>query len=121
MAQSDLKARLPGDDLGGEVTVADGVIAKLAGRAAMLTYGVIDLRESLIGGLTGWLRDPFERGVEVDAHESHADIGLHVVIQRGLNLAEIKRTLEEQVRFEVERIAGVRVGEVNIRVEDVRR
>ena len=121
MAQSDLKAPLPGDDLGGEVTVADSVIGKLAGRAAMLTYGVIDLRESLLGGLTAWLRDPFLRGVEVDAHESHADIALHVVIQRGLNLAEIKRTLEEQVRFEVERMAGVRVGEVNIRVEDVRR
>ena len=44
-----------------------------------------------------------------------------MVIERGLNLAEVTRTLEEQVRFEVERIAGVTVGEVHVRVDDVRR
>ena len=121
MAQPDLKASLPGDNLRGDVTVADGVIAKLAGRAARLTYGVVDLRRSRLTPLTRLFRDELAGGVDVDAHESHADISLHVVIERGLNLAEVTRTLEEQVRFEVERVAGVRVGEVHIRVEDVRR
>ena len=125
MAQSDLRAQLPADDLAGEVTVSDAVIAKLAGRAALSTYGVVDLRGSLLGSIFGnitrILGDPYVGGVEVDAHEEHADIVLHVVIERGLNLAEVKRTLEEQVRFEVERVAGVRVGRVIVRVEDVRR
>jgi len=121
VVQSDLKAVLPSDELRGDVTVADGVIAKLAGRAALLTYGVVDLRRSRLSPLTRLFRDELTTGVEVDAHESHADISLHVVIERGLNLAEVTRTLEEQVRFEVERVAGVRVGEVHVRVEDVRR
>ena len=111
MAQSDLKANLPGDHLPGDVTVAD----------ALLTYGVVDLRRSRLSPLTRLFRDELTTGVDVDAHESHADINLHVVIERGLNLAEVTRTLEDQVRFEVERVAGVRVGEVHIRVEDVRR
>ncbi len=143
MAQPDLKANLPGRELRGDVTVADGVIAKLAGRAALLTYGVIDMRHSLLAPVTRVLAPvtrllspvtqliaPVTRaffpgelgeGVDVYAHESHADIVLHVVIERGLNLAEVTRTLEEQVRFEVERVAGVRVGDVRVRVEDVRR
>jgi len=121
VAQSDLKANLPGRELQGEVTVADGVIAKLAGRTALLTYGVVDLRRSWLTPLTRLFRGELTDGVDVDAHETHADIGLHVVIERGLNLAEVTRTLEEQVRFEVERVAGVRVGEVRVRVEDVRR
>ena len=121
MPQPDLKANLPGADLRGDVTVADGVIAKLAGRTALLTYGVVDLRRSRLSPLTRLFRDELTGGVDVDAHESHADISLHVVIERGLNLAEVTRTLEEQVRFEVERVAGVRVGEVHVRVEDVRR
>jgi len=124
VAQSDLKAQLPTDDLAGEVVVADTVIAKLAGRAALRTYGVVDLRGSLlgslVGGLTRILGESYTGGVDVDAHEEHADIVLHVIIERGLNLAEVKRTLEEQVRFEVERVAGVRVGAVSVRVEDVR-
>ncbi|HMK93066.1 MAG TPA: Asp23/Gls24 family envelope stress response protein [Thermoleophilia bacterium] len=124
MAQSDLKAQLPTDDLAGEVVVADTVIAKLAARAALRTYGVVDLRSSVVGFVVGTLGrllgDPYTGGVEVDAHEEHADIVLHVIIERGLNLAEVKRTLEEQVRFEVERVAGVRVGRVGVRVEDLR-
>ncbi len=119
MAQTELKARLPGDDLGGDVTVADSVIAKLAGRAALATYGVVDLRRSRLTPFLRLFRDELMRGVEVDAHESYADIGLHVVIERGLNLAEVTRTLEEQVRFEVERVAGVRVGELRVRVDHV--
>ena len=125
MAQSDLKAQLPADDLAGEVTVADTVIAKLAGRAALLTYGVVDLRGSLVGTVFGTLGrllgESYTAGVDVDAHAEHADIVLHVIIERGLNLAEVTRTLEDQVRFEVERVAGVRVGDVVVRVEDVRR
>jgi uncharacterized alkaline shock family protein YloU len=120
VVQPDLKANLPGA-LGGEVTVADGVIAKLAGRAALLTYGVVDLRRSRLTPLARLFRDELTSGVDVDTHESHADISLHVVIERGLNLAEVTRTLEEQVRFEVERIAGVTVGEVHVRVDNVRR
>ena len=129
MAQPDLKANLPARELRGDVTVADGVIAKLAGRAALLTYGVIDMRRSLLSPITRLFSpvarllfsDDLGEGVDVYAHESHADIVLHVVIERGLNLAEVTRTLEEQVRFEVERVAGVRVGDVRVRVEDVRR
>jgi uncharacterized alkaline shock family protein YloU len=129
VAQPDLKANLPARELRGDVTVADGVIAKLAGRAALLTYGVIDMRRSLLSPITRLFSpvarllfsDDLGEGVDVYAHESHADIVLHVVIERGLNLAEVTRTLEEQVRFEVERVAGVRVGDVRVRVEDVRR
>ena len=120
MAQSDLRAQLPADDLAGEVTVSDAVIAKLAGRAALSTYGVVDLRGSWLSGVTRLLGYELAGAIEVDAHESHADISLHVVIERGLNLAEVTRTLEEQVRFEVERVAGVRVGRVGVRVEDLR-
>ena len=143
MAQTDLKANLPGRELGGDVTVADVVIAKLAGRASLLTYGVVDMRRSLLSPVVRLVSpvtrllspvtdlilpvtrtlfpDGLGEGVDVYAHESHADIVLHVVIERGLNLAEVTRTLEEQVRFEVERVAGVRVGDVRVRVEDVRR
>jgi uncharacterized alkaline shock family protein YloU len=121
VAQTDLKASLPADELLGDVTVADGVIARLAGRTALLTYGVVDLRRSRLSPLTRLFRDELTSGVDVDAHESYADISLHVVIERGLNLAEVTRTLKEQVRFEVERVAGVRVGEVHVRVEDVSR
>lgn len=121
MAETELKANLPSHDLDGDVIVADSVIAKLAGRAARRTYGVVDMRHSPVTALRRIFRGgSFAEGVEVDVHEGRARIGLHVVMERGLKLAEVTATLEQQVRFEVESVAGVKVTEVNVRVEDVR-
>lgn len=120
MAQTELRANLPSDDLGGDVIISDLVIAKLAGRAARRTYGVVDMRRSPVAALMRFFRGSLTEGVEVDVHEGQADIGLHVVMERGINLAEVRATLEEQVRFEVERTTGIRVGRINVRVEEVR-
>lgn len=120
MVETELKASLPNDDLEGDVIIADTVIAKLAGRAARRTYGVIDMRRSPVSALRRIFRGgSFAAGVEVDVHDGQARLGLHVVMERGLKLAEVTATLEQQVRFEVERVAGVTVSEVNVRVEDV--
>ena len=120
MAETGLRASLPADDIGGDVIISDLVIVKLAGHAARRTYGVVDMRRSPVSGLVRFFRGSLAEGVEVDVHEGQARIGLHVVMERGLKLAEVTATLEEQVRFEVERITGVRVAQVSIRVEDVR-
>jgi uncharacterized alkaline shock family protein YloU len=120
MAQAEARANIPGDGPAGEVTIADVVIAKLAGAAARRTYGVVDMHTSVISSLARFFRGSLTEGVEVDIHEGQASIGLHVVMERGINLAEVRTTLEEQVRYEVERVAGVRVTEVNVRVEGVR-
>jgi uncharacterized alkaline shock family protein YloU len=121
VAQTELKASLPHDDLDGDVIIADTVIAKLAGRAARHTYGVVDMHRSPVTALKRIFRaGSVAAGVEVDVHEGQARIGLHVIMERGLKLAEVTDTLEQQVRFEVERVAGVKVSEVNVSVEDVR-
>lgn len=121
MAENELKASLPGDDLEGDVIIADFVVAKLAGRAARRTYGVIDMHRSPVGALKRIFRGGSSAdGVEVDIQDGQARIGLHVIMERGLKLAEVTATLEQQVRFEVESMAGVKVREVNVRVEDVR-
>ena len=47
------------------------------------------------------------------------DIGLHVVMERGVNIAQVTANLQEQVRYQVERVGGVPVGEISVRVEDL--
>ena len=121
MDETELKASLPNDAHEGDVMIADLVIAKLAGHAARSTYGVVDMRRSSVTALRRIFRGgSFVAGVEVEVREGQARIGLHVVMERGLKLSEVTATLEQQVRFEVERVAGVNVSEVNVRVEDVR-
>jgi uncharacterized alkaline shock family protein YloU len=108
-----------GTDLSGGVTVAHQVIAKLAGKAARTTYGVVAMQESSMKKLARFFRGSFSQGVELEVGEGRVDIGLHVVMERGVNIAQVTANLQEQVRYQVEGVCGVPVGDINVRVEDL--
>ncbi len=78
-------------------------------------YGVVGLAPgSRLGKLLR--RD----GVSVGGDASAVRIELHVVVEYGLNLAEVASTVRSQVAYEVERITGLPVGLVEVVVQDVR-
>jgi uncharacterized alkaline shock family protein YloU len=105
--------------LDGGITVAHQVIAKLAGKAARATYGVVAMQERPIRKLARFFRGSLTEGVEVDIDGDAANIGLHVVMERGVNLSQVTANLQEQVRYQVAEVGGVPLGEINVRVEDL--
>ena len=119
MSQPDLRIPFSGHDLSGGVTVAHQVIAKLAGAAARATYGIVAMQEPPIKKLARFFRGSLSEGVELAVGEGSVDIGLHVVMERGVNIAQVTANLMEQVRYQVERVGGVPVGEISVRVEDL--
>ena len=44
-----------------------------------------------------------------------------MVVEYGLNLAEVAASLRNRVRYEVERLTGLKVAEVEVRIQDVKR
>jgi uncharacterized alkaline shock family protein YloU len=96
------------------------VVAKLAGHAAQATYGVVGMRRSQLHRITQMLRGALIEGVQVESEGEAARITLHVVMERGTNLAQITANLQEQVRYQVEHLGGVPVSVVIVRVEDLR-
>ena len=50
-----------------------------------------------------------------------AGLDLHVVVAYGLNLAEVASTLRNRVKYQVERLTGLPVAEVEVKIQDVRR
>lgn len=119
MAQADLRIPFSGRGLSGGVTVAHQVIAKLAGKAARATYGVVAMQEPPIRKLARFFRGSLSEGVELEVGEGSVDIGLHVIMERGVNIAQVTANLREQVRYQVERVGGVPVGDISVRVEDL--
>jgi uncharacterized alkaline shock family protein YloU len=119
MSQSDLRIPFRGPDLIGGVTIAHEVIAKLAGKAARATYGVVAMQEPPIKKLARYFRGSMSQGVELDVGEGSVDIGLHVIMERGVNIAQVTANLREQVRYQVQGVGGVPVGEISVRVEDL--
>jgi uncharacterized alkaline shock family protein YloU len=119
VSQADLRMPFTGPGLSGGVTVSLQVIAKLAGKAARATYGVVAMQEPPIRKLARFFRGSLSEGVELEVGDGRVDIGIHVVMERGVNIAQVTANLREQVRYQVERVGGVPVGEINVRVEDL--
>jgi uncharacterized alkaline shock family protein YloU len=116
--------RLATDD--GQITVAENVVQKIAGKACREIAGVHAMgtggprafgaiRER-IPGSTG---PNVAQGVGVEVGEAEAAIDLDIVVEYGASIAELGRSIQRNVKQTVERMTGLRVVEVNIAVDDV--
>jgi uncharacterized alkaline shock family protein YloU len=116
--------RLATDD--GQITVAESVVQKIAGKACREIGGVHAMgtggtrafgafRER-IPGSSG---PNVAQGVGVEVGEVEAAIDLDIVVDYGISIAELGRSIQRNVKQAVERMTGLRVVEVNIAVDDV--
>jgi uncharacterized alkaline shock family protein YloU len=110
----------------GQITVAENVVQKIAGKACREVGGVHAMgtggtrafgavRER-IPGSTG---PNVAQGVGVEVGEKEAAIDLDIVVEYGVSIAELGRSIQRNVKQSVERMTGLRVVEVNIAVDDV--
>jgi uncharacterized alkaline shock family protein YloU len=61
------------------------------------------------------------RGIVVRNEEGAVALELYVVVEYGLNLAEVAATVRSQVAYEVERQTGLAVVSVDVHIQDVKR
>ena len=99
----------------GSITISREVVAEIVAETAARCYGVVGLTPgSRVGRL---LR---RGGITVGGDASGMRIGLRVVVEYGLNLAEVAATVRSQVAYDVQRLTGLPVESVEVFVEDVR-
>jgi uncharacterized alkaline shock family protein YloU len=104
----------------GSVSISTGAIAQIVGFIAGECYGVVAIagRGGRVGRLL--LGDAPERGVDVAHSDQGLAVTLHVVVEHGLNLAEVAATLRSRVGYEVGRLTGLKVASVEVHISDVR-
>ena len=110
----------------GQITVAESVVQKIAGKACREIAGVHTMGTSgtrafgsfreRIPGSTG---PNIAQGVGVEVGETEAAIDLDIVVEYGTSIAELGRSIQRNVKQTVERMTGLHVVEVNIAVDDV--
>jgi uncharacterized alkaline shock family protein YloU len=99
----------------GSITISRDVVAAIVAETAARCYGVVGLvTRSKVGRLLH--RD----GITIGGDATGMRIGLHVIVEYGLNLAEVAGTVRSQVRYDVERLTGLPVEAVEVMVDDVR-
>jgi uncharacterized alkaline shock family protein YloU len=99
----------------GTITISRDVVAEIVAETSARCYGVVALSSgSRVGRI---LR---REGVTIGGDGSGIKIELHVVVEHGLNLAEVAASVRSQVAYEVERLTGLPVAAVEVVIQDVR-
>jgi uncharacterized alkaline shock family protein YloU len=99
----------------GTITISRDVVAEIVAETSARCYGVVGLLPaSRVGRILR--RD----GVSIGGDAGGLRIELHVVVEYGLNLAEVAATVRSQVAYEVERLTGLPVAAVEVVIQDVR-
>jgi len=106
----------------GKISIREEVIAKISGVAAMECYGLVGMApRNVQEELTDLLRrDNLERGVDVQFNEDSISIQLYIVVEYGLKISEVARNVQERVKYHVERMLGLTVDRIDIKVQSVR-
>jgi uncharacterized alkaline shock family protein YloU len=118
-------SRLNTDD--GKISVAQNVVSKIAGMACREISGVAAMGTggsrafgALKDRIPGSSGPSVSQGVGVEVGETQAAIDLDIVIDYGVSVADLGRSIQRNVKQAVERMTGLNVVEVNVTVDDVK-
>ncbi|MEC3975641.1 Asp23/Gls24 family envelope stress response protein [Amycolatopsis sp. H20-H5] len=109
----------------GNTTIADTVVQKIAGLATREVSGVHDLGGGAARAF-GALRERIpgasasaSQGVSVEVGEKQAAVDLQILVEYGVSIADLARSVRRNVISAIEQMTGLEVVEVNINVSDV--
>jgi uncharacterized alkaline shock family protein YloU len=111
----------------GKTSIADSVVAKIAGLAAREIAGVHamgagatrtfgSIREILPGSTEARTAG---QGVKVEVGERQAAIDLDLVVEYGVAIVDLSSAVRRNVIDRLQRMTGLEVTEVNINVDDI--
>lgn len=101
------------------MAITGDAVAQIVGLTAAECYGVVGTTTS---GRLGRLltRDRTTRGIEISGDERGLSIALHLVVEHGLNLAEVASTVRNRVTYEVGRMTGLEISAVEVHIDAVK-
>jgi|SRR5699024_11153263 len=106
----------------GKINIDDGVIATIAGVAAMESYGIVGMAsKNATDGLFELLKwDHLTKGIKVYSKDNLISIDLHVILQYGVKISVVAENIIEKVKFNIENLTGHKVNDINVYVQGIR-
>ena len=108
--------------VGGHLAVTDRAIADIVGLTVLECYGVVGMAApSLRRGVASLLsRDRLHQGIMVEQTAEQLRLKLYIIVEYGLNVAEVAGNVRSQVAYNVEKMTGRPVTALQIYVQGVR-
>ena len=98
----------------GEITVSSAVFSNITGMAATNCFGVKGM------AYRSMTREAMSKGVSITYHDDNSiSIELHIIVENGVNLPAVCRSIMNEVRYVVTRNTGVTVKDVDVCVDSM--
>ena len=106
----------------GTIYIAEDVMMKVVGYAALECYGIVAMSSKrATDGIVEWLgRENLTKGIQIRNVGDMLDVELFIIVEYGISISEVCRTIIETVRYKLESMTGVKVRKVGITVEGIR-
>jgi len=106
----------------GTVTVNEEVLLRVAGYTALECYGIVGMASKrTTDGIVQLLgRENLGRGVRIRADEDKVDVELYIIVEYGISIGVVATAIIDTVKYKIEHLTGIKVGRVNVSVEDIR-
>ena len=106
----------------GEISVSSAVFSNITGMAATNCFGVEGMAyRSMTDGLVHLLRrEAMSKGVNVIYNEDESiSIELHIIVENGVNIPAVCRSIMNEVRYVVNKNTGAEVRAVDVFVDSM--
>jgi len=109
------------EDSLGTIHVSPNAVATIASQALLKSYGVVGMASrNVVEDITSAItRDP-NHGIDVRTEDGRITIDVYVIIEHGTRITSVATSVIDAVRFNVEKMLGIPVYQVNIYVQGLR-
>jgi len=108
------------DELG-SIDISTTAVTSIASRAIDQCYGVVGMAsKNLVNGIAGLLSRDSKRGIEVHINEDGITIDVYVVVEYGVRIRAVAESIQNTVKFHVEKSMGLPVQAVNVYIQGLR-
>ena len=105
----------------GQIDISPATIATIATRSVHQCYGVVGMAsKSLVDGIAHLLTRESHRGIDVSYEDGEIVIDVYVIIEYGTRIRVVAQSIQNTVKFHVERALGTPVKAVNVYVQGLR-
>lgn len=107
----------------GNISIAEEVIAKIAGISAMECYGLVGMASANVvhDGLADLLgMENLTKGIHVEVEDDSVKLQLNIIVEYGTNINEVAQNIIDRVTYTLKDKVGISVESVNVNVQGVR-
>lgn len=116
----DRKAFVIKESNAGHITVAEEVVAIIAGIASTEVEGVSSMAGNITNELVAKLgMKNLSKGVRVELKEEGIIVNVSIILDFAANVPEVSKNVQEKVKTSIENMTGLNVTEVNVKIAGI--